>query len=50
MERSLCPECGETIGGASHHIDPSNSRATEFDELAQRINPGVGASPWGVPW
>lgn len=50
MERSLCPECGETIGGTSHHLDPSNSRATEFDELARRINPGVGGSPWVVPW
>ncbi|KAF8234736.1 hypothetical protein L208DRAFT_1359322 [Tricholoma matsutake] len=34
MEQSLCPECGETIRGASHHLDPSNSCAIEFDELA----------------
>ena len=45
MEQSLCPECGETIGGASHRLDPSNSHATEFDELARRINPGMGGSP-----
>ncbi|GAV98679.1 protein [Lentinula edodes] len=44
MEASVCPECGERIGGESHQIDASNTRAREFEEIAG--NQGVGRSPW----
>jgi hypothetical protein len=27
MQRSRCPECGSTVGGASHQLESSNSRA-----------------------
>ncbi|KDR70088.1 hypothetical protein GALMADRAFT_255486 [Galerina marginata CBS 339.88] len=50
MERSRCPECGQVIGGADHHLDQSNQRATEFEELARQVNPNVGANPWANPY
>lgn len=31
MERSKCPECGETIGGGSHRLEEGNAVATEMD-------------------
>jgi len=31
---SRCPECGETIGGTSHRLLPSNSRAIELEQIA----------------
>ncbi|KIO31499.1 hypothetical protein M407DRAFT_67796 [Tulasnella calospora MUT 4182] len=46
MERSRCPECGETIGGGGHTLDSSNSRAADFENLAGGL--GVAANPW--PW
>ncbi|KAG8955989.1 hypothetical protein FRC04_006438 [Tulasnella sp. 424] len=46
MQRSRCPECGETIGGGDHTLDASNSRATDFESLAGNL--GVAANPW--PW
>ena len=50
MEQSVCPECGATIGGTGHHLDASNSRAEEYEELARRNNPRVTTNPWGMPW
>ncbi|KIO15631.1 hypothetical protein M407DRAFT_208378 [Tulasnella calospora MUT 4182] len=46
MQRSRCPECGETIGGGNHTLDASNSHATDFEALAGGL--GVAANPW--PW
>jgi hypothetical protein len=34
MERSRCPECGATIGGDSHRLDNTNTRATDLQALA----------------
>ncbi|GBP30880.1 NFX1-type zinc finger-containing protein 1 [Eumeta japonica] len=31
MERGRCPECGATIGGANHALDPGNQHARELD-------------------
>lgn len=31
MQRSKCPECGQTIGGASHTLEHGNTLATEMD-------------------
>lgn len=30
-ERSNCPDCGSTIGGASHALERGNALATEMD-------------------
>ena len=49
MQQSVCPECGAAIGGTSHRLDASNSRAAEYEELARRHNPNVAQSPWVVP-
>ncbi|KAI6157793.1 hypothetical protein BKA82DRAFT_4061548 [Pisolithus tinctorius] len=48
MQTSRCPECGEAIGGSSHSLLPSNSRATEYEELVRQS----GAQPafWQNPW
>ncbi|KAI6119903.1 hypothetical protein EDD16DRAFT_1579433 [Pisolithus croceorrhizus] len=47
VQTSLCPECGEAIGGNNHSLLQSNSRATEYEELLQR----EGAQPayWQIP-
>jgi len=47
MQRARCPECGLAIGGESHHLDPSNSRATEFETLAQQA--GARETVWPAP-
>jgi len=47
MQRARCPECGLGIGGESHHLDPSNSRATEFEALVQQA--GATETPWLAP-
>ena len=49
MERSRCPECGAVIGGSHHRLESTNERATEFEELARRLDPRVVASPWANP-
>ncbi|KAG1904255.1 uncharacterized protein F5891DRAFT_1206968, partial [Suillus fuscotomentosus] len=46
MERSVCPECGSPIGGQSHSLDSTNTRATQYDELARRTNPRIAPTPW----
>ena len=35
MQRSVCPECGEVIGGANHALDVGNSVAAGLLELAK---------------
>ncbi|KAL0951932.1 hypothetical protein HGRIS_008585 [Hohenbuehelia grisea] len=45
MERSRCPECGATIGGANHRLDDSNTRATEYEELSRNHGARV-SNPW----
>jgi len=50
MERSTCPECGEVIGGANHHLDPSNQVSSEFVEVARRLRPGIQPSSWANPY
>jgi Fe2+ or Zn2+ uptake regulation protein len=49
MERSRCPECGSPIGGQSHHLDSTNTRAARYDELARQANPHIMGTPWANP-
>jgi len=49
MERSRCPECGSPIGGQSHHLDSTNTRAAQYDELARQANPHIMGTPWANP-
>ncbi len=44
MEASICPECGSPIGGSSHRILDSNTRAVEFEQLEKEN--GASANPW----
>ncbi|KAI0765957.1 hypothetical protein BD413DRAFT_606098 [Trametes elegans] len=44
MEAARCPECNAPIGGTSHTLLSSNTRATEFEDLARRH--GSVESPW----
>jgi len=44
MELSRCNECGAQIGGNSHRLLGTNTRATEFEEIAR--DQGVAQSPW----
>ncbi|KAK0186426.1 hypothetical protein F5146DRAFT_1161311 [Armillaria mellea] len=44
MEASRCPECKAPIGGGDHNLDPSNTRAREFEDISQQQ--GGAASPW----
>ncbi|KZT10660.1 P-loop containing nucleoside triphosphate hydrolase protein [Laetiporus sulphureus 93-53] len=41
MQEASCPECGERIGGGSHRLISTNSRAADVEALA-----GAGPSPW----
>ncbi|KAH0839427.1 hypothetical protein J3R83DRAFT_202 [Lanmaoa asiatica] len=43
-----CPECDAVIGGSGHHLDASNTRNVEFEELARQA--GAGENPWARPW
>ncbi|KAG8908575.1 hypothetical protein FRC01_007332 [Tulasnella sp. 417] len=47
MEESRCPECGCAIGGQSHTLNRTNTRAMDYENLAREE--GLGASPfaWG---
>jgi hypothetical protein len=42
MQRSMCPECGEVIGGSNHALDVGNSVAMGLLELA---NMALGEDP-----
>ncbi|KAI0369710.1 P-loop containing nucleoside triphosphate hydrolase protein [Pilatotrama ljubarskyi] len=44
MQRSVCPECGEAIGGSNHNLVSGNTRAVELEEIARRQ--GAQPSPW----
>ncbi|KAF9227364.1 hypothetical protein BS17DRAFT_747823 [Gyrodon lividus] len=48
MQVGRCPECNATIGGSDHHLDSSNTRNSEFEELAQQV--GAQVTPWQRPW
>jgi hypothetical protein len=50
MERSVCPECGSPVGGQSHHLDNTNTRARHFDDLARQASSGIAESPWANPY
>ncbi|KAG1731512.1 uncharacterized protein EDB91DRAFT_1154350 [Suillus paluster] len=50
MQRSVCPECGSPIGGQSHHLDDTNTRATQYDNLARQVHPGIAGTPWANPY
>ncbi|KAG0698145.1 hypothetical protein DFH29DRAFT_943008 [Suillus ampliporus] len=50
MEQSICPECGSPVGGQSHRLDSTNTRATQYDNLARQANPGIAGNPWGNPY
>ncbi|KAG2153743.1 uncharacterized protein EDB93DRAFT_1134566 [Suillus bovinus] len=49
MQRSRCPECGSPVGGESHHLDSTNTRAAQYDQLARQVYPGIPATPWANP-
>jgi len=44
MEASTCPECGSPIGGGSHRLLDSNTRAIEFEQLEREG--GATENPW----
>ena len=44
MESARCPECRAPIGGSGHQLNNSNTRATEFEEIAR--HQGSHVSPW----
>jgi hypothetical protein len=44
MESARCPECRAPIGGSSHRVDSSNTRATEFEDIARQQ--GAVGTPW----
>lgn len=46
MEEAHCPECGTPIGGGSHRLLTSNTRAREFEDIAQRM--GAEVNPWAA--
>ncbi|KAI0816803.1 hypothetical protein BC628DRAFT_1334253 [Trametes gibbosa] len=46
MEASRCPECRAPIGGSNHNIHASNTRATDFENIARET--GSLNAPW--PW
>jgi len=39
MVTSSCPECGETIGGASHVLTVNNRRDNEFESMGSNTTP-----------
>ncbi|KAG8898032.1 hypothetical protein FRC01_011055 [Tulasnella sp. 417] len=47
MEESHCPECNSVIGGSSHTLNSSNTRATDLENIG--AEEGMTASPfaWG---
>ncbi|KAG8998674.1 hypothetical protein FRB90_012253 [Tulasnella sp. 427] len=47
MEESRCPECNSVIGGTSHNLNASNSRALDLENIGREE--GMTASPhaWG---
>ena len=38
MQQSLCPECGETIGGSNHALNGTNSHAQDFETRMRNLN------------
>ena len=44
METARCPECGEPVGGNSHNLLGTNSRATDLEQIA--VTEGSQRSPW----
>jgi Fe2+ or Zn2+ uptake regulation protein len=50
VQRSVCPECGSPIGGQGYHLDSTNTRAAQYDELALRANAGIAGTPWANPY
>ncbi|KAK0440271.1 hypothetical protein EV421DRAFT_1712588 [Armillaria borealis] len=43
-QASQCPECRAPIGGGNHHLDTSNTRAREYEDIS--LQQGVKRSPW----
>lgn len=43
METSTCPECGSTIGGRGHLLDPSNQTASAF---LQTVSGPIPSADW----
>lgn len=44
MQQSVCPECGEAIGGSNHNLLSSNARDTQLEDIARAQ--GALPSPW----
>lgn len=45
MQISLCPECGELIGGHDHERIQDNQRDMDFEQIA--MEQGAERSPFG---
>jgi len=46
MEAARCPECNAPIGGSDNRLIQSNTRATEFEEIAGRQGVAPGRWAW----
>lgn len=44
MERAVCPDCGETVGGAGHRLTAGNRQDREMEQLSAGM--GMQRSPW----
>ena len=44
MEEARCPECQAPIGGSRHNLNSSNTRAAEYEDIAQQQ--GSANGPW----
>ncbi|KAK0451445.1 uncharacterized protein EV420DRAFT_1621833 [Desarmillaria tabescens] len=44
LQASQCPECKAPIGGRNHVLDPSNTRAREYEDMSQQQS--GPADPW----
>lgn len=44
MQHSVCPECGERIGGSDHTLTQSNRHDMELEEISRQQ--GAQRSPW----
>ena len=47
MQQAKCPECNAPIGGSNHQLHSSNTRATEFEEIARQQGGLDAPWPWG---
>ncbi|KIP05604.1 hypothetical protein PHLGIDRAFT_147296 [Phlebiopsis gigantea 11061_1 CR5-6] len=46
-QRSFCPECGSPIGGSNHVLTEGNTRAMEYERIAQEQGAQQSPFRWG---